>query len=258
LIINGKSGTFDFSIFDQINPLDEFDLDESMGVGSTSGESLNNFSTIFFCNSQRQTALLGGSVNWNCDSTIETSVAADLNADGSTLGILESYNDWQNIVFTGGCIGTVGDCLPVIEPYDQVSLAYTAETSISEEPLPEIDMPHKILLPPDTTYVIDGSLSATIPITITNAGTEAVNVLLLYTTQSDVFKVSDLTEQIFFQPGETILVSIGLAADIETITEEYLTITATIIENSNWVNQTTIGVAKPQNGNVFLPLILKP
>jgi hypothetical protein len=122
-------GSFDYSRFSGsvIPPLNEASLDESVGLNG--GPVLQTYGTAYWgfgpscLNSQLNppmttpVTVVNGSIDWNCDGRIESTVAAEINLD-SQLETLNSFNDWcakeplpcqlTNVVFRGGAIGALG------------------------------------------------------------------------------------------------------------------------------------------------------
>ncbi|GIG40923.1 choice-of-anchor L domain-containing protein [Cellulomonas phragmiteti] len=103
---------FDYS-FTRLADLDENDLDENVGIGITADLGLR---PKYRCNGQGNslTALKSQPIDWDCDGTIEPSVATSINRDGDR-DVLQGHNDWRNLVFTGGAIGMPGSMLDLPE-----------------------------------------------------------------------------------------------------------------------------------------------
>jgi len=112
----GTPGKLDYSRFS--NPeaydLDELHLDETAGLGW--GGATDLYGVVFFCSlNSRKLDTTSSSINWNCNETdSETDVSANINAGISWLEgshvrtTLRSYNDWEDLIFTGGAIGQPG------------------------------------------------------------------------------------------------------------------------------------------------------
>jgi hypothetical protein len=82
----------DFSAND-LADLDENNLNEPLGIG----DGTDN--TLFNCPNGTQRSGVGtGAIDWNCDNDggTDTSVSVNINRDG-VIGILNGWNDWQNI-----------------------------------------------------------------------------------------------------------------------------------------------------------------
>ena len=256
LITDGVSGNYNFSPFGQVQTLEEFDLDERLGVSGLGNELDVNFSTVYFCDANMRRVEVGSAIDWNCNGSVEPTVVTDINKDGSVLGTLTSHDDWQNVVFSGGCIGRTGNCPSPLATSSLTPIAGIdrATSQIWEEPLPDLAMPHKILLSPSTTYIVSAAISSAIPISITNKGTEAIHVSLAYTTTSTAFDLENMPGELPLVSGQTVEIQLGIALNAFSGSGEFLTVTATIDENPNWVSETTIGVVR-QDANIYLPLI---
>ena len=71
-------------------------------------------------------------IDWDCDGNgSETDVQADIDwrssAPDTSIGILESYNDWTNLVYKGGLIGKTS-----ASGMEQARLSLAQETSMQE------------------------------------------------------------------------------------------------------------------------------
>jgi hypothetical protein len=136
LHFNGSNGLFDYSRFD-LPQLNEANLDEHAGLSG--GQALSGYGTSWFCgSSQEWRNNANGPINWNCNKNfiffdeIENSVSADINNDGMQT-ILRSYNDWANINFRGGLIGSgIVFPLPIETPIEEIDI----ETARSLLPSP--------------------------------------------------------------------------------------------------------------------------
>lgn len=109
LRINGQDGHFDYSRF-ALPDLDENNLDETVGLNG--GVAVDNYGTRYYCSSSSSRDEIvdsaNGQIDWNCNgNSTDTNVQRDINKN-SNRSILGSYNDWANLVFTGGAIGQPG------------------------------------------------------------------------------------------------------------------------------------------------------
>ncbi|MBN2527043.1 MAG: cellulose-binding domain-containing protein [Deltaproteobacteria bacterium] len=99
---DGTSGHFDYQRFD-IPSLDERNLDEGFGLGG--GAELAGYRTYFNCpNGSRVFTPVDGAIDWNCDGdTFDAYVSSNIGGNGG-LSVLNSYNDWANLVYGGGLV----------------------------------------------------------------------------------------------------------------------------------------------------------
>ncbi len=98
-------GSFSFS-YSNVNPasLNESSLNEANGLGS----SASAWKTSWFCPDKTKRTTSGAAsqpIDWNCNGTAGGTVSADINKDGSK-GTLSAQNNWANISFRGGNIGS--------------------------------------------------------------------------------------------------------------------------------------------------------
>ncbi|MAU01384.1 MAG: hypothetical protein CL608_29950 [Anaerolineaceae bacterium] len=118
LFFNFSGGHFDYSRFN-LFPLDENNLDESAGIGLSFLNTFPLYGTYRFCglDDMRLDVLYTASIDWNCDNdTTDNQASYNINqgkyySNNSDLTILTSQNDWDNLVFDGGAIGSPGALL---------------------------------------------------------------------------------------------------------------------------------------------------
>jgi len=112
LMVNGQEGYFDYSRFD-LDDLDEHSLDETIGLSGS--DEVSGYGTRYWC-SMDDDRVVGSAdaVDWNCDGdTEDTGIQENVNegpsgAHDTSFDMLESYNDWANLVFSGGSVGWQG------------------------------------------------------------------------------------------------------------------------------------------------------
>jgi hypothetical protein len=125
LIRADLSSVLDYSRFHI--PLDETALDETHGLGVTSGPA-RAFQTIYECPSgaQKMRFVDDGPTDFNCDGSTSGTIAADISGDGN-ITPLPGAVDWPALVYAGGSIGGSGVALPaqttLIEPPAEELLA---------------------------------------------------------------------------------------------------------------------------------------
>lgn len=100
----------DYSNFrvDDINFLDETNLNESMSIGKNHIK-LAKYTSSFFCpgtDNRVEIKNLFQPVDWNCDGNVDdASISVSINQD-ELFESLATVNEWDNLVFTGGTIGS--------------------------------------------------------------------------------------------------------------------------------------------------------
>jgi hypothetical protein len=112
LRVGGKDGFFDYSRF-ELPTLDEDNLDETVGLNA--GTTLSAYGTRYWCAMNDEEVVDSADViDWNCDGdSTDTGIQENINEGpdwrhDTRSGKLRSYNDWANLVFTGGAIGQPG------------------------------------------------------------------------------------------------------------------------------------------------------
>lgn len=176
LITNGNSGRYDYSRHG--NPiLNEKKLNETVGLNA--GTVLDTFSTIFYCADDQpgidQATMVGAvnsTVDWNCDSTTQTSVITDINANSAESN-LNSFTDWNKLVFTGGGIGSPGAIMTVQNETPVDALDETIANTIPITHAVMIRVPNEIDLNTSQKLSVDvfnkGALDDTYTINITTS-----------------------------------------------------------------------------------------
>jgi WD40 repeat protein len=121
LIKNASQGNFDYSRF-ILPDLNEPNLDEATSLITTTATT-DTYGTYWFCGAQAITSTntLTSPIDWNCDSVISTTVAANINAGWNDApdtesSLLGGASDWDRLVYMGGALGLPGASvdLPVV------------------------------------------------------------------------------------------------------------------------------------------------
>jgi Tol biopolymer transport system component len=141
--------------------LNESTLNEATGFGFAAGTPQANFITEIRCpgGGVKVVPLLAGPIDWNCSGFATGVVAADVNQDGA-VGSLAPHNDWENLVYTGGEVGSPGVAVPsetdVIEPQLDELLTYEQEllNGVTPVSLPPAEPP--AATPPSNEFTITG------------------------------------------------------------------------------------------------------
>lgn len=95
--------TFDYQRFD-LPDIDENALSETAGLNA--GAEWAGYKTYFYCSYYNRVETDIAPIDWNCDgNAISEDVSADINRD-SNKTVLSSQNNWQNIEFNGGDVGS--------------------------------------------------------------------------------------------------------------------------------------------------------
>lgn len=121
LIKNSRQGILDYSRFN-LASLEEKKLQENTGVISKTATMTDTYGTMWFCPADQQgksASKLANdvtlSVDWDCDTVITTTttITVNINAGKSDepdteLTDLQSFSDWDRLVYTGGALGQPG------------------------------------------------------------------------------------------------------------------------------------------------------
>ncbi|MCA9385123.1 hypothetical protein KC717_00580 [Candidatus Dojkabacteria bacterium] len=106
---DGAWGYLDYSPFTGILELNETALLESSGIISGTVD-LSTTAIRFFCdgdpNDPVEIISPTGSIDWNCDGQIDsTAISADISNENVNDVFFGNFNEWNNLVFSGGEIG---------------------------------------------------------------------------------------------------------------------------------------------------------
>ncbi len=116
--ISSMDGNFDYSRF-QLPSLNETSLDETVGLTSA---GTTNYGTRFYNPSERIVDDINAAIDWNSDGdVIDTGLSRDINKSGTTTTLGNSDN-WDEIVFSGGAVGHLGEDIILPEIVDQPGL----------------------------------------------------------------------------------------------------------------------------------------
>jgi hypothetical protein len=125
--------TLDYSRFDSadMGELNENVLDENDGFGVVDPQVLT-YRTSYECPPGgtfiRLPVGMAGSIDWDCDGTDEDSVAANINGDkggffdSDLFNVLAPQDDWSNLKFTGGGVGSFGGAADLPDPPEETEM----------------------------------------------------------------------------------------------------------------------------------------
>lgn len=99
------TGALDYSNY-ELPDLDESDLSESLGIDPDGLTAEASLGTKWYHNGVLHTidSIAHSETDFNCDHTIESGVAVDLNNGEGTV-LYGGYNDWEHLIFKTGNIG---------------------------------------------------------------------------------------------------------------------------------------------------------
>lgn len=162
---NSKDGTINYS-FKTLPDLDENELDKTVGLNG--GADIQDYGTRYYYkdgNKNYQTVVnkANGPIDWDMNGTYtETDTVADLNKDGK-LTLLKGYNDWANLAYAAGSIGSRGDKI-VVEPIERESESLTHEI---DEEIPD---PYQVVVGFSSDMSTAAGGTATFTATVRNIG----------------------------------------------------------------------------------------
>ncbi len=219
LIINGDSGNFDYSRF-EIPALDENKLDETVGLNVNTGT--DEYGTIFFVSGEvKQVANINNPIDWDNDGVEEKSVSADVNKNGKKSVLPASANEWNQLVFKGGEVGSLGIIYDAPEETDAADL--------SEEEDNEIPKVYGVSISGSSAVILKPGASGTYSLTIKNTGEKTDTYSLTANGNKGWIKVDSLVKSVTLNAGksETFDIPINIPAETQFGEKETLTVNFT-------------------------------
>lgn len=184
VITNGVRNAIDYSKFYQIPSLNEYSLNEQVGLNG--GPLVANYGTFYYCyvevpvkgglTLQQQTRFVPNAnspIDWNCNGTIDTKTLTDGNdIDGLTdqfgdptlvTDPLVGSEDWSHLIYAGGAVGQLGQ--------GSGSGGSLLGEQVAEGPVPHLPVPYDVdVVSPGLAIVPPGASIANFTYTITNTG----------------------------------------------------------------------------------------
>ncbi|MCP4107813.1 MAG: hypothetical protein GY749_20100 [Desulfobacteraceae bacterium] len=194
LIIDGTDGNFDYSRF-EIPALDENELNE--GLGLNGGDGADDYGTVFYTpDGEIEIAdKVNQPVDWNNDGAEDTDAGTDINNDGSLTILPASVNEWENLVFKGGEVGSLG----II--YDP--LLETEASDISQDEDEAIPSTYGVSVSGQTAVVLKPGASGNYSLTIENTGENADSYTLTASGTKGWADFGALPASVSLEPGES-------------------------------------------------------
>jgi probable HAF family extracellular repeat protein len=275
LIESGINGLFDYSEFPSIPSLNEYALNETIGLNG--GPALVNYGTAYYCPGaqpvvspgqsigRRDVGDANGPIDWNCDGSIETDVQADIAATGIPFVpglpiVLNSSEDWNHLVYAGGLIGGNGAMGGAAFAFGSQANPSDAESAVAHDP----QAPYLVSVAsasPGTALVYPGS-SLSVVFTISNTGLQADNYsITTASTSFDWWNTSAVPSSISLAgaASQQITIPLQVPACLSSGTQGTFTLKAvsqthsTVIDSS--FAQLTVSPTAPP-GSVAIPNVV--
>jgi beta-lactam-binding protein with PASTA domain len=274
LIQDGINGLFDYSKFPSIPPLNEYALNETVGLNG--GPDLANYGTAYYCPGadpvvvpgvsigRRDIGNANGPIDWNCDSSIETNVPSDIAATGIPFVpglpiVLNSPEDWNHLIYAGGAIGTTGAMGGAGLVFGNQGNPSDPESAVAHDP----QAPYLISVvnaSPGTALVYPGS-SLNVVFTVSNTGLQPDTYSITTTSASSAWWDTSTTPATISLAGgasQQITIPLQVSACLSTGTQGTFTMKAvsqthpTIMDSS--FTQLTVLTSPP--GSVAIPSVV--
>jgi len=259
LMINSQSGHFDYSRF-ALPDLDENHLTETVGLTATvanGGPPVADYGTRYWCgvgNDRIVTNVVA--IDWNCDSdATDIDIQANVNEGpawnhDASHDLLKTYNDWENLVFTGGAIGYLGAApdLPTATKADEITIEEDAELTTLYGVV--VIASGNVAAPPGSTMVHT--------FTITNLGINTDTYTL--TVRSNLgwadFREVPVTLTLSAGLSTEVLVPVDVPASVDLEAVDELVLSA-ISRANPLVEDCSVAYTGLIIHQVFLPAVLK-
>jgi hypothetical protein len=248
LRINGQDGHFDYSRF-ALPDLDENNLDETAGLNG--GAAINDYGTRYYCagGGDRIVDNANSPIDWNCDgNSTDTNVQTDVNKD-SNRGILRSYNDWANLVFTGGAIGQPG-----AEPELPME---TEVEEITQEEDAELTTHYKVAVTaPSNAATLPGS-TVVYTFTVTNLGINADTYTVTVGSSLGWANLSGIPTSLALSGGASMEIPIAVNVPLSASSEAMDELAFSVVSQVNPLVGDSAIARTSVVRRVFLPLVTK-
>ena len=219
LIENGTAGYLDYSRFPSIPSLDEFALNEFVGLHG--GPAIANYGTTYSCfifelvGGESVPNVLhpfvmnaNGPIDWNCDGTIESAILTDgldidnlLSPAGKEIippDLLIGSEDWSHLIYTGGAIGGL-----LVLPAPPTSVPSNTERAIPNFPTPFMVQ----VASPGLVRVVPGA-DFNLTFTVTNTGTQTDTYILTPVSQFSWWNTSGVRRTLTLAGGASQQITI--------------------------------------------------
>ena len=232
LRMNDVDGNFDYSRFD-LPDLDETNLDENAGLGGPA-ES-DSYGTLWCCNPTGTNEFFCGDgstridnagnapLDWDCDgSATGTGLSADINDTGSQT-TLTSQNDWDEIDYTGGQVGALGQNVTLPEETDADEINKTLDEALPTEFGVEVSA--------TSSFVATGTVASTVGFTVHNPSSATASYVLDPVVISGTVDTSSVPSSVNLDPGASI--SYTLPVTVQAASGEDAQVSLTATDNDN-------------------------
>jgi len=248
LRINSQDGHFDYSRF-ALPDLNESNLDETVGLNG--GAAINDCGTRYYCagGGDRIVDNANGQIDWNCNgNSTDTNVQTDINKD-SNQGTLGSYNDWANLVFTGGAIGQPG-----AEPELPME---TEVEEITQEEDAELTTHYKVAVTaPGNAATLPGS-TVVYTFTVTNLGINADTYTVTVGSSLGWANLSGIPTSLALSAGASTEIPIAVNVPISASSEAMDELAFSAVSQVNPLVEDSAIARTSVVRRVFLPLVTK-
>lgn len=264
LLNNNAYGYLDYSRFPAIPDLNEFALNETLGLNG--GPAIANYGVAYYCQGgtpnpdpaldtgRRDSDTANGFVDWDCDDLfLSTPAQADIDAAYSGVdakgnlipifAVLSSSEDWNHLIYSGGAIGALGTG-------DVILTNATTPMNESGVPLDNAAKYYVEVVSPGLAQVNPGT-SLNLTYTITNAGLQPDTYNITPVSQSNWWDISGVPASVTLASHASQQVTIPVTVPIGFGCANTDTIRATFLLRA--VSQTRTNLS--ESGSAELDLV---
>ncbi len=248
LRINGQDGHFDYSRF-ALPDLNENDLDETVGLNG--GAAIDDYGTRYYCSGggNRIVDNANNPIDWNCNgNSTDAHIQTDINKD-SKRSVLRSYNDWANLVFTGGAIG---------QPGAELELPMETEVEeITQEEDAQLTTFYKVAVTaPGHATVLPGS-TVVYTFTVTNLGIKADTYTVTVRSSLGWANLSGIPASLALSAGASTEIPIAVNVPISASSGAMDELTFSAVSQANPLVEDSAIARTSVAYRVFLPLVTR-
>lgn len=203
---DGTEGHIDYSGFSNLPSLNEYDLNETIGIPGAVG-----YGTRYYCQFGLPhwpwVQYADRAINWDCLGFDNGEhVQADTNGDNIYTDIT-SFNDWANLTFDGGKIGVDGGATQ-FSVSEQAAIQVVPSGEPTWDELKQFYRLYSINLSDSKNLVVPLGVTDSSVVTVTNTGVLTATVSLTATSLNGWFDTSSVPVSVTLVPSASLSVPV--------------------------------------------------
>jgi hypothetical protein len=253
LRVGGRDGYFDYSQF-ELPTLDEDNLDETVGLNA--GTILTDYGTRYWCTMNNERVVNSvETIDWDCDGdSTDSGIQENINEGpdwrhDTRTSNLRSYNDWANLVFTGGAIGQPGAEPLLPEETEVAEITFEQDGTLTTQYGVSVGSSGSLELLSESTAVYI--------FTVTNLGANSDAYTITLDYDLGWVEAGSVPDSVKLQPGESVEIPVGvtLPAPLVAGLRETVQLIAQSQENPRVEDSWAVEIYVPSE--VFLPMVVR-